>query len=95
MHSRTTSPSGSSLIEIFSHVLKPNRINHFEKRELIEISIPGADLSNSVLTEKNGGVGVVEQVAAEMRKFCNNLSGDIGMSLRRQQDAKARRREQR
>ena len=31
----------------------------------------------------------------QLRKFCNNLSGDIGMSLRRQQDAKARRREQR
>ena len=45
---------------IFSHVLKPNRINHFEKRELIEISIPGADLSNSVLAKQNRCVGVVE-----------------------------------
>lgn len=45
---------------IFSHVLKPNRINHFEKRELIEVSIPGADLSNSVLAKQNHCVGVVE-----------------------------------
>jgi len=44
---------GSSRLRIFSHVLKPNRINHFEKRELIEISIPGADLSNSVLAKQS------------------------------------------
>ena len=60
--SRPRSPchSGSSRHRIFSHVLKPNRINHFKKRELIEISIPGADLPNSVLAKQNRCVGVVE-----------------------------------
>lgn len=60
----------------------------------MEICIPGADPSNSVLTEKNGCVSVMEQVAAKIRKFRNNASGHIGMSLRWAQDAKARRCEQ-
>ena len=75
--------------------LLSKRIDHFEERELIKIRIPCADSSDPVLAHKNGRVRVVEQVAGEMRQLRNDVSGDIGVSLGRDESGEAWRGEQR
>jgi hypothetical protein len=61
---------------------------------LIEIGIPRADSSNPVLAHENSCVRVVEQVR-EMRQLRNDLPGDIGVSLGRNENGEAWRGEQR
>jgi hypothetical protein len=50
---------------------------------LIEIGIPSADSCDPVLTHEKSRVCVVQQIAGEMWQFRNDLSSDVGMSLRR------------
>jgi hypothetical protein len=58
---------------------------------LIEIGIARADSSDPVLAHENGGVRVVEQVAGEMRQLRNDLPGDVGVKLGRDEYCLARR----
>lgn len=66
--------------------LQSNRVDHFEKRETIEVGIPGADSSDSVLTHENGGMGIVQQIAGKIRQLLNNLFRYIGMTLARNEN---------
>jgi hypothetical protein len=75
--------------------LRSKRIDDFEKWELVEIGIPGADSADSVLAHENGGVRVVHQITGEVRQLRNDFFGDIGVSLRRKENAEAGRLEQR
>ncbi len=38
-------------------------IKNFQEREAVEIRVPSADPSDSVLPHENGGVCIVEQIA--------------------------------
>lgn len=46
---------------------RSKRIYDFQKRELIEIGISGANSPNTVLAHENGRVRVVQQVTGKMR----------------------------
>ena len=57
----------------------------------MEVGVPGTDPPDSMLAHENGGVRVMEQIACQMRKLRDNLSGDIRVSLRRYEDTEPRR----
>jgi hypothetical protein len=59
--------------------LRSKGIDYFEKRELIEIGVPGANWRDAMFAHKNGGVRVVEQIAGEVRQLQNDLFGDVGV----------------
>jgi hypothetical protein len=48
--------------------LKSQRINDFQERESIEISIAGAVLPDAVLTHENWRVSIVKQITGKMRQ---------------------------
>lgn len=50
------------------------RVDDFEEREPVEIRISCADPSDPMLTHENRCVRVVEQVAGQVRKLCDDLS---------------------
>jgi hypothetical protein len=62
---------------------------------LIEIGIPSADSSNPVLTHENSRVCIVQQIAGEIWQLRNDLSGDFGVSLCRDEYGEAWRGEKR
>jgi hypothetical protein len=66
-----------------------NRVDDFQKRKPVKVHVAGAYSPNPVLSHKDRGVGVVEQIACKVRKFCHDLPRDLGVSLRRDEDAKA------
>lgn len=72
-----------------------NRVNDFEKRKPVEVGIPAADPSDSMLAHEDRGVRVMEQVACEVWNLPDNLRGDIRVSLGGDEDAETRRGEQR
>lgn len=74
-----------------SGALRSNRIDHFEKREPTEISIPCANSPDPVLAHKYGGVRVMEQIASQVWQLRNDFSGDVDVSVRRDKKTKARR----
>src|SRR5215510_5753184 len=49
-------------------ILRSKGIDYFEKRELIEIGVAGANSRDAVFAHKNGGVRVVEQIAGKVRQ---------------------------
>ena len=69
--------------------LRPKRIYDFQKRELIEIGVTGADSPNSVLAHENCGVGVMHQITGEMWQLQNDLSRDVGMPVGRDKNGEA------
>ena len=73
--------------------LKSQRIEDFHKRELIEIGIAGADLPDAVLAHENCRVSIVEQITGEVRQLRNEFAGDVGMTVGRDENGKARRSE--
>src|SRR3989442_12735361 len=75
--------------------LRSKWIDHFKKRELVEIGIPGADSPDPMLAHENGRVRVVEQIASEVWQLQDDVFGDVGVSLRRNENGKARRGKQR
>jgi hypothetical protein len=75
--------------------LRLKRINHLEEWELMEIGIPGTDSSDPVFAHENSGMRIVDQIAGEVRQLQNDLFGDVGVSLRRDENGEARRGEQR
>ena len=46
----------------------------------MKVGVAGTNPANAVFAHKNCGMGVMEQVAGQMRKFCEDLSGHLGMS---------------
>ena len=64
------------------HQLSLERIDDFEKGETVEICIAGTDPPNPMLTQKNSGMHVMEQIADEVRNLPNNLLCNCGVSLR-------------
>jgi hypothetical protein len=73
--------------------LRPERINYLQKRELMKILIAGADSSNAVLAHENCRMRVMQEITDEMRQL-QNLSGDVGMPVRGNQNGEARRSKQ-
>ena len=67
--------------------LKSKRIDDFQKRELVEISISGTNLPNAVLTHENCGVSIVEQIAGDVWQLENDFAGDIGMTVGRDENS--------
>ncbi len=47
---------------------------------------PSTDLPNAVLTHENCGLRVVRVSYREMRQLQNNLSGDVGVPVRSEQE---------
>jgi len=45
----------------------------------MEVGVPCANPANAVFAHEDCGMGVVEEVARQMRKFCEDLSGHLGM----------------
>jgi len=66
--------------------LKVQRVDDFEKGELMKIRIPCADLPDSVLTHQDRRVSIVQKVAGEVREFSNDFPCNLGVSLRRDED---------
>ena len=52
------------------------RIDDFEKRKTVKVSISSADLPDSVLAHEDGCMRVVQQVARKVRNFSENLLCD-------------------
>jgi hypothetical protein len=50
---------------------------------LIEIGVSCADPPNALLAHENRRVRVMQQVPGKMRQLQNDLSGDVGMPVRR------------
>jgi hypothetical protein len=76
-------------------ITRSNRIDNFQKLELIEIGIPSADPPNAVLAHENCRVRIVQQVAGEVRQLQNDLFGDVSVPLGRDKDSETRRGEER
>ena len=74
--------------------LRSKRINDFQKPELMKIRIASADSPNAMLAHENCRMRVMQQITGEMRQLNNDLSGDVGMPVRRNQNRKARRRKE-
>jgi hypothetical protein len=71
------------------------RIDDFEKRKPIEISVPGAYAPDSMLAHADRCVRIVEQIACQVRKLRDNLLADLGVPLRGDKDVEARGGEER
>ena len=52
------------------------RIDDFEKRKTVKVSISSADLPDSVLAHEDGCMRVVQQVARKVSNFSENLLCD-------------------
>jgi hypothetical protein len=65
------------------------RVDDLQKRETMEIRVTRTDLADSMLAHKNRGMGIVQQIAGEVRKLRDYLLGDGRMPLRRNQEAEA------
>ena len=74
--------------------LRPERIDDFQKCELMKIRIAGADSPNTMLAHENCRMRVMQQITGEMRQLLNDLAGDVGMPVRRNENGKARRSKQ-
>jgi hypothetical protein len=57
----------------------------------MKIHIAGADSSNAVFAHENCRMRVMQQITSEMRQLQNDLSGDVGMPVRRNENSEARR----
>ncbi|MGB6283031.1 MAG: hypothetical protein WBG18_01170, partial [Xanthobacteraceae bacterium] len=55
------------VVRLGAHELRSKRIYNFQKRQLIEIGISGADSPNTVLAHEYCRVRIVHQVASKMR----------------------------
>jgi len=62
------------------------RIDHFEKRESVEISVSRADSRDSVLAHEDCRMRVMYQIAGQVRQLREDLPRDIGMSLCRDEN---------
>jgi hypothetical protein len=68
-----------------------NGVDHLEKREKMEIGVAAADARDSMLTHEDCGMRVMENISREVRDFCNDLSRDVGVALRRDENPEASR----
>ena len=57
----------------------------------MKIRIAGADSSNAVFARENCRIRVMQQITSEMRQLQNDLSDDVGMPVRGNQNGEARR----
>jgi len=69
--------------------LLPQWIDHIEKREPAETGIPRADATDPMLAHENGGVGVMKDAAAKMRRLLEHLAGDVSTKLGRDKNVEA------
>lgn len=61
--------------------LQSQRIDHIEKWEAMEISIPRANLLDAMLAHQDCGMTVMEEIAGQVRQFGKYLGGNVGMAL--------------
>ena len=54
-----------------------SRVDHFEKRKAMEVGVSGTNPANTMFAHQDGGVGVMEQVAREMRKLGKQLPSHL------------------
>ena len=59
----------------------------------MEIRIAGTDLPNAMFAHEDCCMRVMQQITGEMRKFQNDLSSDIGVSMRRDKNCESWRSE--
>ena len=76
-------------------VLQAHRINDLKELEPAEIRIARANAADAVLPHENRRMGVVKQIAGEMRIFPNDLVGDLRVTLGWPQHPETGGREQR
>ena len=61
------------------HSLSGQRVDHLKKGKSMEVGVPGANPAKPMFAHEDGSVGVVEQVAREMRQLGKNLSSHLGV----------------
>jgi len=57
----------------------------------MEVGVPGADPANAVFAHEDCGVGVMEEVAGQVRKLRKDLSSHLSVPQRRNQYTQSRR----
>ena len=60
----------------------------------MKIRIAGADSSNAVFAHENSRMRVMQQITGEMRQLQNDLSGDVGIPVRGNENGEAWRSKQ-
>jgi hypothetical protein len=68
--------------------LGSKRVDNFYKRELIEVSISGANAADAVLAHENRSVRVVNEIAAKVRHLPDDLGCDVRMLWCRHENRK-------
>ena len=56
------------------------RIDHRYERKPAEVRVAGVDFPDSVLAHEDGGMSIVKNVSAQMRRFRNYFVQDIRVS---------------
>jgi|SRR6516164_4268717 hypothetical protein len=79
-----------SLPTSFSPSRGSDRIDHFKERKLAEIGITGTDSVDTVFAHENCGVRVMHEITREVGQFSDDFVGDVGVSGRRDKNAKRR-----
>lgn len=68
-----------------------HRVHDLKKIEALKIRIPRADAAYAVFAHQYCGVRIVDQVSRYIWKLRDDLAGDLGMAIGRDQHAEARR----
>src|SRR5215475_4461909 len=68
-------------------------VDDIEKGEAMKVSIMGHDLADAMLTHKDSGMYVMNEVPRQKGKFGKYLLNNIGMALCRNKDIQSWRRE--
>jgi hypothetical protein len=75
--------------------LRPKRIDDFKKWEPVEIGVARADSPDSVLTHEDGRVRIMEYIPGQVWQLRNDLAGNFGIPLCRDENTEAGRSKQR
>jgi hypothetical protein len=79
----------------FRSPLNPKGIDDFKKGKAVKIGISSANLADSVLAHEDGSMGIVEEIAREVRDFSDNLLRNHRVLLGRYQNVESWRSKQR
>lgn len=67
------------------------RVHDFDEREAVKIAITRHNPANAVFSHEDRGVGVVQNVPAQMRKLAQSLAQDLGMPAPGEKERDGRR----
>jgi len=64
-----------------------NRVNDFKEWKAVEIHVTSAHAANSVLANQYRSMRIMNNIPGKLRKFSNDLCGDIRVLLCGNKDA--------